>query len=526
MIATTAAGSVLPFGTAPAAAPTGTAPDSGAAELFAGHVSRQAAAQSAGGSGHAPNAAPVPGKADPADPSGPAVWTEPRNDVPPALQNPENGRMLPIIAQNLLLRVDLSHMQRLAGPGPNTGIQPLIGNPAVPGQDAGGNTDGLPETLVLGPDTATPPVQDLAIHAAPAGLPEVPAGSTITGALAPNHIPAPTVAHPTPEGTAAPPALPVPEGMARAEDAGRGKRSSALAGPAEPPSAGAVNATGPSGGANLAAGPVAGTQPGGVVSAGPMPADAVQAVALPGHAMGSSLMAPGSSVAQAPELDAATVPAVAADPAGNAAARGAVDAVQLATGSITEAAPAAKPAAEVAARPAAPPPLLRQLAVPLATVLTAPNGLHTLTVQVAPDSLGPVVLTANWGAEGMKLDLAAPSDAGREALRALLPELRRDFAMLGHGSVQVLAAAPEPAAAGSSPNSPSSGQQGLPAGGQGQPGQPGRDGSAPEPGPQPALPAAGEVTGKPEQSMAPLAPGTPNDPATRHLAASALDLLA
>ncbi|MCZ4149006.1 hypothetical protein BZG21_31725, partial [Escherichia coli] len=93
---------------------------------------------------------------------------EPGNDDAAASRNLAEGRMPPIIAQNLLLRVDLSHMQRLAGPGPNTGIQPLIGNPAVPGQDAGGNTGGLPETLVLGQDTATPPVQDLAIHAAPA----------------------------------------------------------------------------------------------------------------------------------------------------------------------------------------------------------------------------------------------------------------------------------------------------------------------------------------------------------------------
>ncbi len=54
-----------------------------------------------------------------------------------------------------------------------------------------------------------------------------------------------------------------------------------------------------------------------------------------------------------------------------------------------------------------------------------------MTVHVTPDTLGPVTVRAHVGAEGVRVELFAPTDAGRDALRAILPDLRRDFSGSG-----------------------------------------------------------------------------------------------
>ena len=50
-----------------------------------------------------------------------------------------------------------------------------------------------------------------------------------------------------------------------------------------------------------------------------------------------------------------------------------------------------------------------------------------MTLSVTPDNLGPVTVRAHVGADGIRIELFAPSDAGREALRSLLADLRRDL---------------------------------------------------------------------------------------------------
>lgn len=109
------------------------------------------------------------------------------------------------------------------------------------------------------------------------------------------------------------------------------------------------------------------------------------------------------------------------------------------------------------------PPLLKQLAAPLATVVSAAHGQRTMNIHVAPETLGPITVSAQLGPSGLRVDLSAPNDAGTHALRALLPELRREMAVLGQGSVQVLS----PDNAASTGNAGSGAGQGFAGSGQG-----------------------------------------------------------
>ncbi|GAB3136725.1 flagellar hook-length control protein FliK [Marisediminicola antarctica] len=111
--------------------------------------------------------------------------------------------------------------------------------------------------------------------------------------------------------------------------------------------------------------------------------------------------------------------------------------------------PAASPAASPAVSPGAQPtpaPLAAQVAAPLFTLAAAGRGEHLLTISVTPDSLGPVTVRAHVTGEGVRVELFAPSDLGRDALRAILPELRRDLAGAGLGGTLDLSQQNEPAA--------------------------------------------------------------------------------
>lgn len=93
-------------------------------------------------------------------------------------------------------------------------------------------------------------------------------------------------------------------------------------------------------------------------------------------------------------------------------------------------APTATGAPAATEPPVAPAPLAHQLRAGLASLRSAPAGDHTLTLSVAPEHLGPVTVRAHIGADGVRIELFAP-DLGREALRAILPDLRRDLAVGG-----------------------------------------------------------------------------------------------
>ena len=80
--------------------------------------------------------------------------------------------------------------------------------------------------------------------------------------------------------------------------------------------------------------------------------------------------------------------------------------------------------------PAAPAQLHTQLAKPVFSLLAAGDGEHVMTLKVTPESLGTVTVRAVIGADGVRLELFA-ADAGREAVRAVLPDLRRELAGSG-----------------------------------------------------------------------------------------------
>jgi flagellar hook-length control protein FliK len=92
--------------------------------------------------------------------------------------------------------------------------------------------------------------------------------------------------------------------------------------------------------------------------------------------------------------------------------------------SVAAQAPVAAPAPAAA-------PLATQLSQPLLALTTAASGEHVLTLSVTPDNLGPVTVRAHVGADGIRVELFAPNDLGRDALRAIMPDLRRDLAGTG-----------------------------------------------------------------------------------------------
>lgn len=57
-----------------------------------------------------------------------------------------------------------------------------------------------------------------------------------------------------------------------------------------------------------------------------------------------------------------------------------------------------------------------------------------MTLKVSPEDLGPLTVRAHIDASGVRIELFAPGEAGRDALRTILPELRRSLAESGLGA--------------------------------------------------------------------------------------------
>jgi flagellar hook-length control protein FliK len=150
------------------------------------------------------------------------------------------------------------------------------------------------------------------------------------------------------------------------------------------------------------------------------------------------------------------------------------------------------PAAPAAA--AARPVLLPQIAAPIVSLAQAADGDHSLTLTVSPENLGPVTVRAHISGGAIHIELHAPTDLGRDALRALLVDLRRDLAAAApHASLLLSTSDDGPGSAtpqnspngnGSAPGGPSNGT----AAGTGTGGHGGRDG--PGAGSTPAVPAS------------------------------------
>ena len=97
--------------------------------------------------------------------------------------------------------------------------------------------------------------------------------------------------------------------------------------------------------------------------------------------------------------------------------------------------------------PAAPvhAPLAAQVATPVFTLAAAGPGEHVVTVDITPDNLGPITVRAHVGADGVRVELFAPNDAARDALRAILPDIRKDMGGAGLAGTLDLSSDNQPA---------------------------------------------------------------------------------
>lgn len=314
------------------------------------------------------------------------------------------------------------------------GLVPAVPGAAARAEGAGGGLAASPPDAMgeSGPVTAGPGDD--------AALPEVPGAPGREQAIPPGTTTAaPDVA--TPSDGATPSDATAPSDAATPSDA-----------TAPPDAAAATQPDVPAAGGSVTHRDVDESPGGGV----PRPAAPGPTAQLPGGrpvpAAGVSVA--GTTVAGSP-LPTAHQPHGATDTPTAPAGSGADLAPAAVAVSPTPTAPAAAQAPEPAGptvpqpQPPPPPPLRTQLAGPALQLLRAGEGQHVITVSVTPENLGPVTIRAHVSGEQMHVELYAPSDAARDALRALAADLRRDLAgLVGQASLVVSRSDTPPPAAG------------------------------------------------------------------------------
>lgn len=143
-----------------------------------------------------------------------------------------------------------------------------------------------------------------------------------------------------------------------------------------------------------------------------------------------------STLASAGALNAAArtvAPMLGASTADDAvAAVAAAAASALSTGSPDTAAPVQQTAAPLPANVKAH--FQQQISAPVLNLTQASDGEHSLTLRVSPENLGPVTLKAQIMRGAIHIELASATDMGRDALRSILVDLRRDLAALAPAS--------------------------------------------------------------------------------------------
>ena len=80
--------------------------------------------------------------------------------------------------------------------------------------------------------------------------------------------------------------------------------------------------------------------------------------------------------------------------------------------------------------------LVPQLVRPLTGLRTAGDGNHVLTISVTPETLGPVTVRAHVSGDHVRIELVAPTDQARDALKSILTDLRRDLAQGASSQLQ------------------------------------------------------------------------------------------
>ena len=320
-------------------------------------------------------------------------------------------------------------------PVPTVGVAPTAGDGSAPGTD---------------PAAAGQPPTDQVATAAGAA-PVVPAAAAAVGS-----VPTPPVAGPVAPTSALPVAGPSTEqgpSAAPRQSGGPGTTDA----PARPAPADATPTGAPSAGSPGAGGvPVhPGVPSQGGPAGGTATGDTTTTTAATSAATGTAAAPATTAPVRSAEPD--TAPAASPTPTPAAAAVRADAATSAGTGHETDRrptdqggqglpsvaptrggdAPFVVPAGAASAPTAgaatanAPAPLAQQLARPVFSLAHAGPGEHVVTVQVTPDALGPVTVRAHVTAHGMHVKLFAASDAGRDAVRQELPDLRRDSAGSG-----------------------------------------------------------------------------------------------
>lgn len=245
-------------------------------------------------------------------------------------------------------------------------------------------------------------------------------------------------------------------------------RSAAAVAPAavRPVAAGAAPVASPTGGAPAAPAPTPGTAPAIFAPAPatvpsvpetPAAASGTPAASGPNDASpaGAALPAAIAPASQPTEHAPSTPPTVATT--GVAAAAHVPASVPLAPSPPVEAAAATVTQRSIAA----------QVAPAVVHIAQRAPGVHQITLTVSPDSTGPVTVRAHIGSGGeVRIDLAGATEAGRDALRVMIADLRRDLAsVLPHAHLSV----------GSGPIADTgAGDRGAPGGGGSLADQPGR----------------------------------------------------
>jgi flagellar hook-length control protein FliK len=172
------------------------------------------------------------------------------------------------------------------------------------------------------------------------------------------------------------------------------------------------------------------------------------------------LPAPVTAQATAPAAGTAEpgVAAVSATPVRAAeAATQPADAVPAAPVVVpTAAATAPTQTPDEVAAPAAParaqaPDLVGQLGRPLHGLRSFGDGTHVITIRVTPENLGPVAVRAHVSGDSMRIELVAPTDQAREAIKSILPDLRRDLSGAGGQTTLDLSSGNQPSGRESAP---------------------------------------------------------------------------
>ncbi|MFB7250952.1 flagellar hook-length control protein FliK [Microbacterium sp. NPDC056234] len=102
-----------------------------------------------------------------------------------------------------------------------------------------------------------------------------------------------------------------------------------------------------------------------------------------------------------------------------------------------------------------------QVSAPIISLARAPEGEHTITLTVSPENLGPVTIRAHLAAGAVHMELVSATDAGREALRSILTDLRRDLAAAMPSSSLSLAGQDGATSSGSTGQNAGAGAQGT-----------------------------------------------------------------